>query len=328
MCKRWDTLKKVRLHDGEKKFGTSGNLAVFHKIAEGDGGLGLRFPGYIIGIEKAKRVSLGLPDSGEPTISIQEENFPNEEYYKEMIDYLDESKPTFIFHIFKYSLNDEYALPYIGEHELYNVYDPTSSNLFINNAYENSREQITILKKNIQEDFEKEAYTHIFLYSMGWNTDQQESLRNYNSLVGHMIKEAPDREKKFKPLFIGISWPSEWYLKIVELFDGIAKLVSYPFKSDDADEIGATWANYLLRDVLIPLKKEHNKLRLVLVGHSFGARLITRAVFGIPSLNRSHHNSDIDLVVSLQGAFSVRRFIPKDGFGGEGEPYLCFPKYA
>ena len=51
---------KPRLWDREQDYGTDGeNLSIFHRVAEKDGGLGLKFPGYIVGIEKAYRDKIG-----------------------------------------------------------------------------------------------------------------------------------------------------------------------------------------------------------------------------------------------------------------------------
>jgi hypothetical protein len=82
------------------------------------------------------------------------------------------------------------------------------------------------------------------------------------------------------------------------------------------------WGNRILRDILIPLKKEKD-IPLILIEHSLGARALTRALFSSPlvptKLTDSHDKSDVDLMIGLEGAFSVRRFIHDKGGGG------CFP---
>jgi hypothetical protein len=163
------------------------------------------------------------------------------------------------------------------------------------------------------------------VYSMGWNTDQQEALRNYNSLLYLMLQERKDRP--FRPLFIGISWPSEWNWTF---FEGMGRLLSYWNKANDADEVGMVWISQLLREVLLPVKREEQKngrtLPIVMVGHSFGARAITSGVFGYPGRSTANHTADdVDLVIGLQGAFSAKRFLPSSG---EGEPYLEYKDYA
>jgi hypothetical protein len=79
--------------------------------------------------------------------------------------------------------------------------------------------------------------------------------------------------------------------------------------------------------------KMFKKYSFILIGHSFGARVITRAIFsnGLinpPKVNKespeTHQKNmyDIDLVFGLQGAFSINRFIP--GEGEERSPYRIF----
>ena len=134
--------------------------------------------------------------------------------------------------------------------------------------------------------------------------------------------------ESFRPLFVGISWPSLWSWKV---FNTIGILSSYFTKADDADEVGLIWGNRILRDILIPFKKEQN-IPLILIGHSLGARLLTRALFSSPLISTEPtksidiNRSDVDLVIGLEGAFSVRRFIYGEGL--EGYPYANFSNYA
>lgn len=55
---------KHKLEERESGFGTDGtgliDLSVFHRIAEKEGGVSLRFPGYIIAIEKAYLKKIGF----------------------------------------------------------------------------------------------------------------------------------------------------------------------------------------------------------------------------------------------------------------------------
>ena len=53
----------TKLLEKEKAYGTrSEKFAIFHRIAEADRGLGLRFPGFLVGIEKAYRDKIGILD--------------------------------------------------------------------------------------------------------------------------------------------------------------------------------------------------------------------------------------------------------------------------
>ena len=311
---------KPRLWDREQDYGTDGeNLSIFHRVAEKDGGLGLKFPGYIVGIEKAYRDKIG--QHGELEI-INDDIFQgNDTYRKNVQKILDDSKRTFVSHVVEYRL-DTYK-GYVKEDFFYSAYEKYQKP---GDAYLKGFLALDELRNRLASD--ETPYTHIFLYSMGWNTDQQESLRNYNSLVSQLIKEHRG-STPFKPLFIGISWPSEWRSKFL---GGFISSLSYSVKADDADEVGILWVNRILWNILVPLKKERN-IPLILIGHSFGARVITRAIFSHGLIDpekinkespetRQKSTYDIDLAIGLQGAFSINRFIP--GEGEEGSPYRTF----
>jgi Alpha/beta hydrolase family len=107
----------------------------------------------------------------------------------------------------------------------------------------------------------------------------------------------------FRPLFVGIKWDSDWPRA------GVLGVEDYWNKGSDADEIGLTWAN-LLNRVLKEVRAEHGA-RIVAVGHSFGARLLSRAVHSAP-LIVAGPSEPIDLFIRLQGAFPYRRFVGLD----------------
>jgi pimeloyl-ACP methyl ester carboxylesterase len=219
-------------------------------------------------------------------------------------------------------------LPHIEEDIFFNAYDPAVP---VDQVYSAGLDAFRgALHDRLRDRLELDAVSHILVYCMGWNTDQQESLRNFNSLL-LQLQRSFDRlgggGAAFRPLVVGISWPSEWRWPVVE---GLGKLLSYPVKSDDADEVGVTWANLLINDILVSLKRERAKqghrVPLVLVGHSFGARVVTRAAVSAPLLGLPPSVDGIDMVVGLQGAFSINRFMPGDGL--EGAPYADFTRHA
>ncbi|RZM80949.1 hypothetical protein C3B51_10535 [Pseudoalteromonas rubra] len=311
-----------RLADKEEKLNTNGtDMTKFHRVATKDKGLALRFPGYLIGIEKTyKSNNLGeswfcednmLPDF-RPTTD------ENQVAIKQAKSILDDCKPTVISHIVKYQLSDKKpnSMPFISEQFIYDLY---SKDIELHKPLSKDDPILTgqIALSRLEAELSQQPfqYSHIFLFAMGWNTDQQEAIRNYNSLITNLIEsdQAPDN---FNPLFIGITWPSEWSWGVF-----LDKLLSYPIKADDADEIGLKWVYPVLTDILKPLKREHN-VPIVALGHSFGARMITRAVFAHELLKPNENNTEgtkVDLVVALQGAFSVNRFFKESGF--EGNPY-------
>lgn len=413
---------KHKLEEKEIQLGTDGtgliDLSVFHRIAEKEGGVSLRFPGYIIAIEKAYPTAIGFngveekfykekiagnieytnsvnrilnraPEAEWKDVKTKCDNiescwklleprirdFQNITYFtsftrnsflekttswlidtfqlslKETSNLVSQinhslSKKMFLSHVVAYEIkNDKGEFPYVAEEFIFNAYDKKSDT---NDVYTKGLESLKTLKKKIVSDCaNKKEYTHIFVYCIGWNTDQQESTRNYNSLMWQLINEYKGKEP-FKPLFIGITWPSLWKS---EFAGDIVEGLSYWNKADDADEVGLTWVNKILQDVVVPLKKEKH-IPLILVGHSFGARVITRAVFssGIidlvkqneqeqPDQSDSYDSSDIELVIGLEGAFGIDRFITDEmkaqipsekniAFYDKGAPYSDFKNHA
>jgi hypothetical protein len=335
-----------KLKSMENLYGTGGGkYAKFHRIAEADRALGLRYPGFLVGIEKGDKQVIDPNDHYK--MILEKVKKQNKEVssgnYRRIKDILSDPKRTFISHIAEYQLKSKKeggtysGIPYIGENLLYNAYekkylkryDKDDNKNFLN-PYENGSNALITFNKRINEINKEDKYTHVFLYCMGWNTDQQESLRNYNSLLCLLIENYDVKEgKPFRPLFVGISWPSLWSWRVLEKVGVIA---SFFTKADDADEVGLIWGNRILRDILIPFKKEQG-IPLVLIGHSLGARVLTRSLFSSPLIPTAKtdspddiQRSDVDLVIGLEGAFSVRRFLFDKGL--EGYPYVNFSDYA
>src|SRR5574341_1744729 len=115
-----NNFSKPKLIDREKIYGTDGeNLSIFHRVAEKDEGLGLKFPGYLIGIEKAYRDKIGWHKDLE---KINEEKFHgNDKYRKNVLRILDDRKRTFVSHIVEYRLDTNRG--YVKEDFFYNAYD-------------------------------------------------------------------------------------------------------------------------------------------------------------------------------------------------------------
>ncbi|GAX59335.1 hypothetical protein SCALIN_C02_0014 [Candidatus Scalindua japonica] len=320
-----------KLLEKEKVYGTSSDkYAIFHRIAEADRGFGLKYPGFLVGIEKGHREDID-PNNTYNVVEQLNRGVTSEKNYERVKDILGDRKLTFISHIAQYRLksstteNPYQGIPYIEEEFIHNAYEKDYDHTKV---YSDSDVVLGKLKERLGEIKNSERYTHIFLYCMGWNTDQQECLRNYNSLLALMIENYAGREP-FRPLFVGISWPSLWKWKVFK-YTGI--ISSYFAKADDADEVGLVWANRVLRDILVPLKRE-KEIPLIIVGHSLGSRALTRALFSAPLVptvlvdsSDDIKKSDIDLVIGLEGAFSVRRFLK--GKGLEGYPYEKFADYA
>lgn len=333
------------------------NAMVFHRLADERHGLPYRFPGFLIGVEQTNRYLIGVDDVGKAAVE--------PDSGMEIQSLLNNRRRTFVSHIVEFQERNRDSLDAesIKTHLVYNLYEDTEYNEAFVRGFKELKKFRDLLKVRLADangipakpddsaatavmDATRRAsdsYTHILVFCMGWNTDQQESIRNYNSLMGFLLHAArEDRDsrtkawsgkdtvksaKPFKPLVIGLSWPSEWsYLK------GL----SYFTKAGDADETGLVWGSYLLKRVLKPLKEEY-RIPLVLVGHSFGARVLSRAVASNPDWIRGAgddtaysskpglENKDVDLFVGLQGAFSANRFVETGALTSgwmEGSPYF------
>lgn len=184
-------------------------------------------------------------------------------------------------------------------------------------------------------------YSHIVVVSMGWNTNQLESVENFNSLVRHTLDAQRARFRNtdsdecwqgetcdFRPYVIGLTWPSAWTFETGPIA-AARRSASVVTKAYDADELGATWYARLIH-VALPKAIElatagrpndgssTKSPQVVLIGHSFGARALTLADASCPfyrQLEECVSRPSVSLAISLNGAFSRARYYPTDGNG-------------
>jgi len=245
------------LKEREAEFGTKGQkMWVFHRLSDRDKGTSLAFPGYIIGIEKAYRKRIGAPSrqSIHKQNGLEKFDYNQENTWDSMPKakrkVLDDQKPMFISSIHKFHHQDK-PINRIDIKTIYDSYD-TSFLKKSTDAYKQSFTALNDFKTELASNVSKNNITHVFLFSMGWNSDQQEAIRNFNSMFLKIINKANASKKEFRPLFIGITWPSKWN-------DGYSNIFSFFNKTNDADEVGMTWANYLLNKIILS-KKNNNSL--------------------------------------------------------------------
>ncbi len=332
--------------------------------------LSLEYDGYLIGIEKRERESLGgIPEKYYPDRFLQlSERDKNSEKKKTIQKrdknfkkYTGDDTVMLITHIARYfeesdnSPFNTHRKPYF----LYNAYDEYKKDDL---NYEDGYEALECLEKRLVSDLKEKVhtwrrepekqekpYSHIIILSMGWNNNQQESIYRYNTILDK-VKNAAHNEKgdSFNPLVIGFTWPSVWsgiennWLKKNTVF-----LFSYFTKQGDADEIGCTIANWVIHKVVLSAKeefqtdckkeyKEDFSPRIVAIGHSMGAQILSQAIISKEyikpekseksELRKSSSESHADLFIGLQGAFSAKRFVAKEGW--EGSPYAGFKDYG
>lgn len=202
---------------------------------------------------------------------------------------------------------------------LYNAYNahPSSSGDHISET--NTLAKLQLFKSELRSSLRENRYTHIMVMSMGWNNDQHVSIYNYNRIIKNIQHSAGGH--RFKPLVIGVTWPSVWgSRKETSFIRTGAHLISYFNKSDDADELGISYLNWLLHDA-IPYSQGDRRVPVVAIGHSFGARAMSRAVYSRSYLISPQQETEpVDLFVGLQSATSIYRHLPGKNFL-RGAPY-------
>jgi len=291
--------------------------------------LDLAVHGYIVGIEKYPRGDIAegpmsgysdklrpLPDEADDRL-IREQN-------KEFIGMTSNRKAMLVTHVVSYFPARAY---------LYNAYAKTlAGDLNYRKGYDEGLAALTddLSARLVQAIDDGAPYSHILLMSMGWNNDQHVSIDRFNLMLGSLGEVAAEHpDVGFRPLVIGLTWPSAWF----SIEDSWLKkkllghLGSYTNKSNDADEIGYSIANWLINHELAQTRDTVGPTRfptVVALGHSLGARLLSRAIFSRTHLKDQPAASDntVALYVGLQGAFSARRFVAADS--GEGAPYADY----
>ncbi len=297
----------------EASLGTDGAISQqFHSVIYYPDELSLQFPGYIVGVEKVRVAKI----SDTPKEVILTTPVPNNHNSAaDLYDLLIDQKTMLVTHIMRNQGKRNCAI-----YSAYRSSDSENSehceqeNRFEGNLYQQSWQAMAALRHNLEADISaKKAnddptddYTHIFVLVMGWNTDQEEAVRNFNSIIGNLQKAS---EEQMKPLFIGLTWPSLWSSSFI---DPLAKMFSYPNKANDADEVGLSWLGVLIHQTI----KDLDVAKTIVVGHSFGARATSMATCVGPAITQDGTmlaRNNIDLLVSLQGAYSISRFYPDRG---------------
>lgn len=295
----------------EKRLGTQGRVSTQHHLAAYyPSGIALNFPGYLIGLEDS------APDrvSREGELIIDNPRDAGSSIPR-ITNTMRQDFLPFISHIMRYQ-----GRPYgEGNCALYNLYQNGHRSVtpFCNEAdnrvtrasddpqaaYRNSWQAIEIFKQELSREVASGRYSHMIIAMMGVDTAQEESVRNFRSLIWS-IRETAGEE--FRPLFIGITWPcfidSRW-------FDPIWEVLSYPNKADEADRLGLSWLGVLMHEVIIPLSAQ---IRTSIISHSYGTRALSMATCVGPAIRngdqpRRRASGQIEKLIGLGAAFSLER---------------------
>lgn len=324
------------LQSTEEALGTDGSITMhYHSALYYPEEIALRNTGYLVGIEK------GDPDKIlQPGEKLVFKN-PNteDEAVKNKQEAVQDGKIMFVSHVVRdqppgstkpnCSIYNAYYRPKIKDLTLPPC-DPKEPRLVVApaDAYRSSWLAMDELQRDLGSEIAARSYTHIVVVVMGWNTVQEEAVRNINSIVRSIrTGEKIDREKsgqankaaRFNPIVIGVTWPSQWNSAWV---DPLYKLASFDTKARDADEVGLTWLGTLLETTIPGAQKTSGKqLPVVVIGHSFGARAASTAGCSGPVISKgavpqSAEKPPVDLLISYQGAFLVNRLLGSSEDGG------------
>ena len=279
------------------------NLRTYHLALLDRSGVHLDYPGYLVGVE-----------------------------------YLAGSSTPSVTHIMNYAGSPGYAPQVVFQ----------NFNEGVQIALPSSREcppppdngAIDAIAESINRDLRetegpKPKYTHLLVMVMGWNTDQAESVRNFNQLATNIqlathTVHATEGQKDFRPLVIGVSWPSTWKLNGWWIIpDAVVSASSFWAKKDQADQLGRRVLAPLLINAVLKARSElFAKIPVVVIGHSFGARALS-AVFrpwesafrGVVPWDRdscykpepnAFSFRDGDRLILLQGAVDISDVIGND----------------
>jgi len=346
----------ITLEQEEKFFDTDGSAAQYHLFLQKPFAHKPKFDGFILGMEKSDKETIKYPaHKNIDTKRLREwtdndgafakQNRKARNKYLEFI--LDDKKSVFVSHIIGYQKK-----PASDPKLVYSAYQNTGFPDHLNNQscqtglqekeyYENSWASLDCLFTELDGKLSTNNYTHLVIASMGWNNNQEESLKRYNYLISNTL--AHTDESRFNPLVVGFTWPSVWSgksrIKIKNLSGHIG---SYLNKSNDADEIGLTLANHLVNNIVPRLSAKHT-FSTLLIGHSMGARLLSRAMLSGHLLKDRPASlttrKDNPLFLGLQPALDAGRFKEDTNvigrvasifpgkitpYTGEGAPYVNF----
>ncbi len=304
-------------------------------------------PTYLVGVEKRPRAEARwekgeyLEHLAEPTRERHPglTEFDVRKQRRRMAGYFNDSKVLVVTHIVK----TESGL--IADY-LYNTYDPATpprpqymdGKVWVKEPA--ARQTVPAglgalddLESSLRSAIERDGHTHVLVMCMGWANDQEEAMLRYRMITDNLVAVAEERARAegrastFKPLVVAFSWPSQWWgAADTKTRRTIGHLFSYFNKTDDADELGLLIINRLVHGHLARAVPE--EVPIVLIGHSLGARALSRAVYSDDLLKtRAENGRRPDLLVSLQPAYSARRWVSREGrldlgSSGEGAPYL------
>ncbi|MGV3662209.1 MAG: hypothetical protein ACO1TE_18630 [Prosthecobacter sp.] len=331
--------REVRLTTKAKAIGTnSTRKRSYRRMLHDPDSLGLNFPGYLVALEKTQSRHIAARPLAAAAASFDRHIHEKADATHQRLEaeakasahadlrilhdrdtiYREIAKATlaphsrpFVSHIYKHESKEPFDR--ISKRAIYSAYETDVHGPERNgDIYAYSLNAMRELEKNVAQDVRDRDITDIFVYSMGWNTDQQGALENYNALFGNFLAqcEKDPQMKNIRPLFIGLSWDSGWKFRL----GGGMNPFSFWTKKSDADVIGGLWASIIVNHIALGIKQQRPNTRVFLVGHSFGGRLLLTSLFTrdlLPPQDFPSKNVQVDAALLLQAAANVGRLSRK-----------------
>jgi hypothetical protein len=303
----------------------------------------LKFPAFVMGIEKASRKVVGCPpDRG---LDIARAPKPvRDQIHRAFHETPLASDCLFVSHFAEFvpTTKPDVFAPVL-RYDAYREVDPPAPR----DVFMIGHKATLALRGRLMEVAAERAaagwpVSHLIVFATGWHTGQLRTLANMDELFSSIMAAAGDA--RFSPLYFGVSWPSfsdeiagniktgaGTFAKLarrrLEPADDVGKLtglldnpeiadklgfLGYPAISTDADEVGMVPVSTLVNQVLVPLRETlPGRPRVIVIGHSFGARIVSWTPFTAPLLPAVDGVADVsgpDQVIGLQGAFPAARF--------------------
>src|SRR5207244_13109764 len=132
--------------------------------------------------------------------------------------------------------------------------------------------------RDVGTAMERLGFTNIFLYSHGWWTDAIRAMQGYNRFTIEFSAQFRSRSvlANLQTLNIGIHWPSTLTEDQFSLLN-YAEALSFFTMEKRADTVGENCGYALMRLVLDAVPAGAGPLRIRLVGHSFGCKVVCKA---------------------------------------------------
>ena len=302
------------LDASEKNFGVDvtwyqSDLRIYHAALLSDRGLGLRFPGYVVGVENIHPSSAAQKD-------LPADQRKEHHAITHIIRYEKEAEPSAaqpLTSCVVYTMLNRQSNSVDDGHHLFETCKRNPAG-----------EPLGLLEQSLAADFKSNEYSHVLIIVLGWNTDQEKAIKNINSLVGHLLDEATTRKisaDRFRPLVIGVTWPSQWQLGEWSVVpDSIVRGLSFRNKALDSQDVGLNIVRPLAQMVLSARKGDGQSgpvksPTLVLLGHSFGARALVTAMTGPPGeqLGPLEGFAARDRLILMEGAFEITHLFQPGG---------------